>query len=100
NNSCGETKTIPILAPLKLSVQASLQPSCSLGGTIDFVPSGGSGSSNYLAELLNSDGSTTSITANSNQFVNVPAGDYIVRITDINTNCIIERPISLELATP
>src|SRR5690606_39863652 len=35
-----------------------------------------------------------------NQFINVPAGDYLVRITDNDTNCTIEVPVSLEVATP
>src|SRR5699024_7795482 len=84
-NGCGDIKTITILAPLTLSVTPSLQPSCTLGGTIDFDP--GEGSADYTPELLHSDGSATSFPATGNQFVNIPAGDYIVRITDNDTNC-------------
>src|SRR5690606_31349975 len=98
-NSCDETEKITILTPPKLIVEVGQQPSCDVGGVINFIPSGGS--SNYLAVLFLSDGTAVAgISPTGNQFIDVPPGDYLVRITDNDTNCMIEVPVSLEVATP
>src|SRR5690606_11774999 len=60
-NGCRDTKEISILSPLGLTVTVGKQPSCTEGGVINFTPSGGS--SNYFAQLYNSDGTTAGITA-------------------------------------
>ncbi|WGK65882.1 T9SS type B sorting domain-containing protein [Croceiramulus getboli] len=100
-NGCIVTDDIEIFPPLDVFAFAEAQPSCTTGGTIEVSGSGGSGTSaNYDFVLL--DSSLTPVSGfplTGNQFVNVPDGDYVVRITDTTVgspNCTADFPITLE----
>ncbi|SKB44759.1 gliding motility-associated C-terminal domain-containing protein [Maribacter arcticus] len=102
SNGCGEIKGIAIAPELEATAIVLTQPTCTTDdGVIGFTITGGSGS--YLTELLQSDLTPTSISPSGNQFVGVPFGDYVVRVTDASLatpNCFIDVPISLEEPTP
>jgi gliding motility-associated-like protein len=102
SNGCGEIRSIMIAPELQASTLVMVQPSCIMNdGVIAFTITGGSGS--YTAELLKSDLSPSGIGPSGNEFIGVPFGDYVLRVTD-NTlgtpNCYVEIPISLEEPTP
>ena len=102
SNGCGEIKGIAIAPELEATAIVLTQPTCTTNdGVIGFTITGGSGS--YLTELLQSDLTPTSISPSGNQFVGVPFGDYVVRVTDASLatpNCFVDLPISLEEPTP
>lgn len=102
SNGCGVPETITIAPELEASAMVITQPSCNTDdGVIAFTVTGGSGS--YTVQLLAADLSPTGISATGNEFIGVPFGNYIVRVTD-NTlgtpNCYVEVPVSLEEPTP
>ncbi|MBU3821443.1 chromophore lyase, partial [Flavobacteriaceae bacterium XHP0103] len=97
-NGCTATDSITIYPPLLVNASVSAQPSCTVGGTITVNGFGGSG--NYSFGLLDSLGNPTIYTISGSDFTGIPAGDYIVEITDTTTNCSSQVPVSLETPTP
>ncbi|PKQ45250.1 beta strand repeat-containing protein, partial [Confluentibacter flavum] len=97
-NGCTATDTITTYQPLLVNAVVSAQPSCTVGGTITATGNGGSG--NYSFALLDSLGNPTIYTISGSDFTGVPAGNYIVEITDAVTSCSSQSPISLETPTP
>ena len=100
-NGCGNgVQNVNITVPIRTGAAVNTQPSCaSSDGIIDV--SGNGGSSNYSFELYDSPGGTilvAGVTYNSGaaQLENVPAGTYIVRMTDTSTLCTTDTSINLE----
>jgi gliding motility-associated-like protein/uncharacterized repeat protein (TIGR01451 family) len=96
SNNCTDTQTVIINAPLQLSAQVIIQPSCSTGdGIIEVIAQGGT--SNYDIQLWDSVlNPTGQVISAGNQFVGLNAGDYFIELTDVTTNCSIQIPIQLE----
>jgi len=97
-NGCTAIDTITIYPPIIVTASVSAQPSCTVGGTITVNGAGGSGS--YSFDLLDSLGNPTGYVISGSDFTGIPAGDYIVEITDALTGCSSQTPISLETPIP
>ena len=99
-NGCIDTETITINAPLGLTPEVVLEPSCSDDdGSITVTAIGGS--STYTFNLL--DGSLNpvpGVTIVGNSISGIPSGNYIVRVTDTNSSCTQDAPITLDAAVP
>ena len=112
-NGCISTYNFDIYPPLVPSLEVTAQPICTPGtngagnnGEITINASGGSGTYGYA--IYHTDGVTavSGTSVSGNRIVDVPYGDFIVRITDdMNdsdplTNCSKDVPVRLEAPTP
>ena len=97
-NGCLDTKNITILEPLNAitATAISTSPDCGVSdGIITVTPSGGSG--NYSYGIVPFVGG---MTQTGNLFENVPAGAYVVTVTDNNTGCTVDVDAILEAPSP
>lgn len=98
-NGCGNLVNINILPPVIVSAVFTTQPTClNNDGTITVTATGGS--TNYEYTLLNTVPVIIAGPQAGNVFAGQPAGNYIIRVRDLTTNCIIEIPFTLALPTP
>ena len=100
-NGCGETETITITPKAIATVIIESQPSCTAGGSIKTIVTGGTGT--FIYTLQNSSGTTllTSPDGIFNSPLLVPGLNYTVTVTDTNlnglgTNCTTIVPFDLE----
>ncbi|MDB2606400.1 T9SS type B sorting domain-containing protein [Zobellia sp.] len=104
DNTCTATSatTATLTSPnaLTASLQKTAEFTCSnTGATLEATATGGTPGYEYQLELT--DGTIARAFSPSSQFLNVPAGDYLVRVTDQN-NCEIvsTTPITVIAPTP
>ena len=101
-NGCGELENITIFPELQLTATPHAQPTCGFNdGIINYTLSGGSGLT--TVQLLRTDTTNTGIVPAGGQFVGVPFGNYIVRVTDNilgSPNCFTDALVTLEEPTP
>ncbi|PVW15887.1 T9SS type B sorting domain-containing protein [Marixanthomonas spongiae] len=97
-NGCEYTETIDILPPLNAITATSISttPDCGVSdGIIEVLPSGGSGDYSYgIAPFVGG------MTQTGNLFENVPAGSYVVTVTDNITGCTFDVNAVLEAPNP
>jgi len=97
-NGCTDTKTIDILEPLNAGTATSISttPNCGVSdGIITVLPTGGSGNYSYSITP-----SPAIITQTGNMFENVPAGTYVITVTDTTTGCTFDVDAELETPNP
>ena len=97
-NGCEYTETIDILAPINAITATSIStmPDCGVSdGIITVTPSGGSGDYSYgIVPFVGG------MTQTDNMFENVPAGSYVVTVTDNITGCTFDLNAELETPNP
>ena len=97
-NGCEFTETIDILEPLTAGTATSIStnPDCGVSdGIITVLPTGGSGNYSYTIAPA-----PAVITQTGNQFENVPAGSYVITVTDTTTGCTFDVDAELEAPNP
>ncbi len=95
-NGCGNLVTIEIVPPLDLVPEVTAEPSCNNDdGEITITGTGGSGI--YTYTILPNE---PSITFAGNTFSGVPAGDYVITLTDNTTACFEEVSVTVPSASP
>ena len=95
-NGCGNLVSVDIVPPVDLVPELTAEPSCNNDdGEITVTGTGGSGSYSYT--ILPNE---PSISFAGNAFTGVPAGDYVITMTDTVTSCFKEVSITVPSATP
>ncbi|NHN25559.1 T9SS type B sorting domain-containing protein [Flavobacterium jejuense] len=92
-NGCTETETIIINPPLNVNITPSIAVTGNCGssdGIITVNAAGGSGNYTYT---ITPNGAP--ITQSGNVFSNIPAGSYVVTVTDNTTGCFINTNVTL-----
>lgn len=92
-NGCTDTETVIINPPLNSNIITSVAASGNCGvsdGIITVTAGGGSGSYTYS---ISPNGAPISLAGNV--FSNVPAGSYVVTVTDNTTGCFINSNVTL-----
>ncbi|MGP1990720.1 T9SS type B sorting domain-containing protein [Zobellia laminariae] len=102
DNTCTATSatTVTLTSPniLTASLQQTAEFTCfNTGATLEATATGGTPGYEYQLELT--DGTVIRPSSSSSQFLNVPQGDYYVRISDLN-NCETLSPTAVTIAQP
>ncbi|MDG5491573.1 T9SS type B sorting domain-containing protein [Psychroserpens sp. SPM9] len=93
-NGCGNLVSVDIYAPIEMTPNVSVLPSCNNDdGEVTVTNTGGSGSFTYTISP-----NPASVNLSGNVFSGVPSGVYTITITDTVTSCTEDTTVSVPQA--